>query len=257
MIKKIFLIALFIPILVHSQFKNVKVNTNKNGPNEVTIAINPKNRQNLAGGAYINIFYTSTDKGLTWSEDYIKSDGYGVWGDPCIVFDLDGNAYYFHLSRPSKEQWIDRMVCKKSTDGGKSFSNPGSYTGLNLPKKQDKEWAYVDYTTPNRKNYIYLTWTQFDAYDSKEPLDSSNIMFSFSSDGGLNWSLAKRINQIAGDCLDSDNTVEGAVPCVGVNGEIYCGWSGPAGVVFNRSTDGGKTWLPKDIKVCSQVIGWR
>jgi hypothetical protein len=81
-------------------------------------------------------------------------------------------------------------------------------------------------------------------------------MFSSSSDGGLNWSSAKRINEKAGDCLDDDNTTEGAVPCAGPNGEVYVTWSGPAGIVFDRSADGGSSWLEKDISVTPHVIGW-
>jgi hypothetical protein len=245
-----------INILIFSQFKNVQVNKQKNMPEEVSIAINPANPNNLIAGANINIYYWSTDKGATWNEGYLKSDDYGVWGDPCLVFDLNGNGYYFHLSRPSQQQWIDRMVCHKTTDGGATWSNPGSYTGLNLPKKQDKEWSVVQYVDGPRKNYIYLTWTQFDAYESKTPTDSSNIMFSYSSDAGLNWSKAKRINELAGDCKDSDSTDEGAVPAIAPNGDIYVGWSGPAGIVLDKSTDGGDTWLDKDIYVCPQVKGW-
>jgi len=246
----------FLQIILFSQIKNVKVNINNYQPEEVSIAINPLNPKNLVAGANININFWSTDGGETWKEGYITSKEYGVWGDPCLVFDLNGQAYFFHLSRPSQSQWIDRMVCQKSTDGGATYSAPGTYTGLNLPKKQDKEWACVDYTTSPGRNNIYLTWTQFDAYESRLPQDRSNIMFSFSSDGGLNWSPAKMINEVPGDCMDNDSTVEGAVPAVSPNGDIYVAWSGPIGIVFDRSTDFGKTWLDKDISVCEQVKGW-
>ncbi|HEY3249568.1 MAG TPA: sialidase family protein [Ignavibacteria bacterium] len=257
MINLKFLVALlFIPLVFFGQFKNIKVNTSQSQANEVTIFINPANPNNIIGAANLNFYYWSIDKGLTWTEGKLESETYGVWGDPCLVFDLQGNAYYFHLSRPSKQQWIDRIVCQKSTDGGMSWSSPGTYTGLNLPKKQDKQWACVDYTGGPKKNNIYATWTQFDAYGSADPLDSSNIMFSLSSDEGLNWSTAKRINQFGGDCRDSDNTTEGAVPCVGPNGEIYVSWSGPRGIIFDRSTDGGKTWLDNDISVSPHIIGW-
>ena len=57
---------------------------------------------------------------------------------------------------------------------------------------------------------------------------------SKSTNSGANWSSALRINKKAGNCLDEDNTVEGAVPCVGPNGEIYVLWSGPLGIVFTN-----------------------
>jgi len=61
---------------------------------------------------------------------------------------------------------------------------------------------------------------------------------------------------VSGDCVDSDNTTEGAVPAVGPDGEIYVAWSGPAGIVFDRSLDGGETWLDEDIFIDDQPGGW-
>jgi hypothetical protein len=81
-------------------------------------------------------------------------------------------------------------------------------------------------------------------------------MFSYSTNAGGSWSEAKRINETPGDCRDSSNTVEGAVPCTGPNGEIYVAWAGPAGIVFNRSLDTGLTWMDKEIYVCEQIGGW-
>jgi hypothetical protein len=62
-----------------------------------------------------------------------------------------------------------------------------------------------------------------------------------------------RISDTGGDCLDSDNTVEGAVPAVGPNGEVYIVWAGPLGLVFDKSTDGGLTF-GKD-KVIGEIPG--
>ncbi|MGH2575469.1 MAG: sialidase family protein [Ignavibacteria bacterium] len=250
----VLILILIFNTISYSQFKNVKINTLENQPNEVSIAINPLNPQNLIAGANINNYYYSFDGGITWTNKTISSSGYGVWGDPCVIFDIKGNSYFLHLSRPPNSTWvwIDRIVCQKSEDGGMSWSEPGTYMGLNNPKHQDKEWACFDPLT----NRIYVTWTQFDLYGSRHPLDSSNILFSSSSDFGLSWSDAIRINQIAGTCIDSANTVEGAVPCAGKDGQIYVSWSGPVGIVFDRSYDGGKTWLGNDIPVSDQVGGW-
>ena len=115
--------------------------------------------------------------------------------------------------------------------------------GLNGTKAQDKEWAVVD----SANNNIYVTWTQFDEYGSSDADKFSNIMFSKSTDAGETWSDAMQINEVSGDCIDSDNTTEGAVPAVGPNGEVYVAWSGPEGMVFDRSLDAGETWLEEDI----------
>jgi hypothetical protein len=250
---------LFLTVIITSviaQFTNIKVNKINNLPNEVSIAINPKHPNNIVAGANLYNYYYSFDGGASWGNSELYSSKYGVWGDPVILFDNFGSVYYFHLSRPIDGEWIDRIVCQKSTDGGKTFNDPGSYMGLNPPKKQDKPWACADFTGGERNNYIYVCWTQFDAYNSKKTTDYSNIMFSFSSDGGTSWSNAKRINQFSGDCLDSSNTAEGAVPCVGPNGDIYVSWSLNDKIYFDRSSDGGKTWLDEDIIASDQYGGW-
>lgn len=256
MIKNLILVLLLLPSVVLTQYKNIKVNSISNNPEEVSIAINPRHPNNLVAGANINNYYYSFDGGITWVNKEISDSKNGVWGDPVLIFDNNGAAYFFHLSRPSNSQWIDRIVCQKSTDGGMTYEDPGTYMGLNPPKKQDKPWACVDNTESKWRNNIYVTWTQFDAYDSHRPEDQSNIMFSFSSDAGTSWSNALRINKISGDCVDSSNTTEGAVPCVGPNGEIYVSWSVHDKLYFDKSLDGGATWLDDDIFAGKQHGGW-
>ena len=244
-------IILLISTSVYSQYKNVLI-SDFFMPEEVSIAVNPKNPAQVAAGANITNYYYSTDTGKTWQHGYLKST-YGVGGDPVLISDTAGNFYYFHLADYSKGSRLDRIVCQKSIDGGKTWSK-GTFTGLNGAKVEDKHWPVVDPAT----NYIYVTWTQFDKYrdDNPAPTDSSNIMFSASMDGGETWSPAKRINKFSGDCEDGDNTVEGAVPAVGPKGEIYLCWAGPKGVVFNRSLDKGKIWLEKEIFITDIPGGW-
>ena len=150
---------------------------------------------------------------------------YGVYGDPVVRCDAKGHFYYAHLSNPSggvfrDSSWLDRIVIQKSVDKGKTW-NDGSFTLPRSPKDQDKQWLAMD---PDREN-IYVTWTEFDLYNSKLPEDKSRILFSKSIDEGMSWSFPKRISQFEGDCIDDDMTTEGAVPCVGADGEIYVAWS--------------------------------
>ena len=107
-----------------------------------------------------------------------------------------------------------------------------------------------------KSNALYVSWTQFDKYDSKHKTDSSLILFSKSEDQGKTWSTPTRLSKFAGDCLDDDNTVEGAVPCVGPNGEINVAWAGPKGLVFNQSKDGGLSWLNEERIVSAIPGGW-
>jgi hypothetical protein len=251
--KHLFVLLLFLGSgisVVFAQYPNVIVG-DQSTPEEPAICIDPANTQRLVAGANIQSFYYSDNGGLAWAGGQLNSNAHGVWGDPCIVVDTRGYFYFFHLANPPTGGWIDRIVCQRSTDGGLTW-NDGTAFGLNNNKQQDKEWAVVDRAT----NTIYVTWTQFDQYGSTNSSDSSNILFVRSTDQGLTWSVPVRINKRAGDCLDSDNTVEGAVPAVGPAGQIYVSWAGPLGIMFDRSSDRGDTWLENDIFVSDFPGGW-
>lgn len=244
-----FLFALFANEII-AQHQNIIISSS-NSPEEPTIYINPKNTDQIIAGSNINNLFNSYDGGYTWSVSTLTSIANGVWGDPVTIIDTAQNYYFFHLSWPATGSWIDRIVCQKSTDFGQTW-NDGSYMGLNGTKAQDKEWAVVD----RSNNNIYVTWTQFDDYGSSNPEHLSIIRFSKSTDEGETWSPAIKINEVDGDCIDGDNTVEGAVPAVGPNGEIYVSWAGPVGLVFDRSLDQGDTWLNEDIFVDPFPGGW-
>jgi len=251
--KTILLSILFLnSLLIFSQHTNIRIDgSGVNSPNEPSIVINPANTMQLIAGSNLNYFYVSNDGGITWTGNTLQSNQHGVWGDPCVIADSEGTFYYLHLANPPSGNWIDRIVCQKTTDLGTSW-NDGTAIGLNGTKAQDKEWAVVDQS----RKIIYTTWTQFDDYASSSSQDSSIIRFSKSIDGGLSWTSPIRINKIAGDCEDDDNTVEGAVPTVGPNGEIYVSWASPQGIVFDKSLDFGDTWLDDDIFISTQPGGW-
>lgn len=240
-----------------TKYTNVMVGDGpaRSGPEEPCMAINLQDPDNLVVGANIRNVYYSKDGGKSWKHNTMKSK-YGVFGDPCVIAAPDGSFHFFHLSDPTGKNWasdevLDRIVAQRSTDGGKKWSR-GTYMGFNGIKDQDKEWAVID----PRNGHIYVTWTQFDLYNSKQEKDSTHILFSRSEDDGKSWSKAERINQHGGNCLDDDRTVEGAVPAVGPDGEVYVAWSFDEKIWFDRSLDGGKTWLPKDRVAADQPGGW-
>ncbi|HQX43021.1 MAG: T9SS type A sorting domain-containing protein [Saprospiraceae bacterium] len=246
----IIIVELFFFNWLGAQHTNVFIG-NKNAPNEPSICINPQNTNQMVAAANIDNVYYSKDAGANWTQVSLSCP-WGIWGDPVLAVDTAGAFYFIHLSNPpAPGNWIDRIISQKSLDGGKTWSQ-GSFTGLNGNKAQDKHWISVDKNT----NALYLSWTQFDKYGSNKSTDSSNILFSKSIDGGESWTLAKRINKLGGDCVDSDNTAEGAVPCIGPEGQIYIAWSNQNKIWFDRSSDKGETWLNEDIFITEQPGGW-
>ncbi len=252
------------------QYKIVTIASDKAngvGPCQPSIFINPHS-PNIMVSSFVsektmqtsqtktrqNKIYLSRDFGQTWSTRNIKSK-YGDFGDPCIIADNQGSFYYFHLSDPKKLGWdgqmvMDRIVCQRSNNG--KMWNGGSFIGLNPPKKQEKAWATFDETSGR----IYVAWTQYDNYASSNPQDSANIMLSFSEDRGLTWSPTIRINEYGGNCLGETGTPIGATPTAGPDQEVYVTWAYNQKIYFDRSSDGGVTWLKKDVVVADQPGGW-
>lgn len=247
-----FLLFLFASQTATAQFENILI---KESPKEPSICINPKNTNELVAGANGDNFFYSHDGGLTWESGHLTSS-WGVWGDPCLVADTSGNFYYSHLSNTGGSGWLDRIVIQKSTDGGQTW-NDGSFTGLNEDKDQDKPWMAYD-ASPNSpfKGNLYVTWTEFDEYGSGEAQNRSRILCSMSNDGAETWNQPVEVSQYTGDCIDSDNTAEGAVPAIGPNGEVFTAWSLNDTIWFDRSLDGGLTWLAQDKIVAAQPGGW-
>lgn len=216
---------------------------------EPSIYVNPKNTNEVIAGSVMNDYYYSTDGGKTWKSKSIRSK-WGVNGDPVMLIDTLERYFYFHLSNINGMPLVGGMVAQYSTSIKGKFKKEG-HTIAN-GKFHDKQWVAL-----NRKtNHIYMTWTQFDAYDSEDPNDFSNILFSKTEDGGLTWSDPVDISTIPGDCRDNDLTAEGAVPTIGPNGEIYVAWSRNDSIWFNVSLDDGKTWLEKEKYIVDQPGGW-
>ena len=84
--KGILLLLLFQTLIAgqaHAQHPNVLV-SNRNQPEEPSIAIHSKNPAFIAAGANIRSAYYSSDTGHTWQVLQLTSSS-GVWGDPALV----------------------------------------------------------------------------------------------------------------------------------------------------------------------------
>jgi hypothetical protein len=235
----------------YAQHKLIIVNKKNNKPEEVSIAINPINAMEIAAVSNINNYYFSTNGGKSWTEKTMRSIN-GIWGDPMVHFDLNGNLYYAHLGKnPEKyfPTWIDKMVVQR-IDIKYDSCFADAAIGFNANKIQDKEWLNT-----NHNGNVFLTWTEFDKYESRNPGDHSRIRFSMSDDKGLNWIKPIIISDVEGDCMDGDSTMEGATSCTDSRGNIYVCWSGINKIWFDKSTDGGKTF-GRDKIIATHVEGW-
>jgi len=240
-------------------------------PAEVTIAINPKNPDNMIAASFQtgrppkpragSYHYVTFDGGKTWKTVSTPDPKNLVQGDDVLAFSSDGVAYHAHLSfdgirlaRPVRAE--NGMIVNVSKDGGNTWTEgtPAINHINTVIPFEDKPGLVVDNASASRfKGNVYLAWTRFDVYGSSNPEHHSQIYFTRSIDQGQTFSMPFRISDTGGDCLDSDNTVEGAVPAVGPNGEVYVVWAGPLGLVFDKSTDGGLTF-GKD-KVIGEIPG--
>src|SRR5215212_3460860 len=242
-------------------------------PGEVSIAINPKNPDNMIAASFQvgrppkpragSYHYVTFDGGKTWKTVQTPNPTNLVQGDDVVTFGSDGVAYHVHLSfdgirlaRPVRAE--NGMIVNVSKDGGNTWTD--GISAINhvntVTPFEDKPGLIVDNATASRwKGNVYLAWTRFDVYGSSNPEHRSQIYFTRSTDQGQTFSMPFRISDTGGDCLDSDNTVEGAVPAVGPNGEVYIVWAGPLGLVFDKSTDGGLSF-GKDTVIGNIPGGW-
>lgn len=244
-----------------------------NNPAEVSIAINPKNPDNMIAaslqiqrppksraGSYQ---YVSFDGGKTWKTVPTPNLTNLVQGDDIVVFSSDGVAYHVHLSfdgirqaRPVRAE--NGMIVNVSKDGGNTWTDgTAAINHVNtVTPFEDKPGMVVDNAPGSRsKGNVYIAWTRFDVYGSTNPEHRSQIYFTRSTDQGQTYSMPFRVSDTGGDCIDSDNTVEGAVPAVGPNGEVYLVWAGPLGLVMDKSLDGGLTF-GKDKVISNMPGGW-
>ncbi len=242
-------------------------------PAEVSVAINPQNPDNVVGASfavgrpprapYGSYNYSSMDGGKTWKTIPVPDPKNLYQGDDVVYFGSDGTAYHTHLSfdgirtaRPKRAE--TGMLVETSSDGGLTWTD--SVAAINHVNSvipfEDKPGIVVDNAPQSKyKGNVYLAWTRFDVYGSNDPNCHSHIYFTRSTDHGKSFEMPVNISDSAGDCKDSDNTVEGAVPAVAPNGDVYIVWAGPPGLIFKKSTDGGITFSKEQV-ISDMPGGW-
>jgi hypothetical protein len=240
-------------------------------PAEVSVAIDPLNLDHVVavsvqnrrrGEAIGNAIYTTEDGGRSWQTILTANPENRRQGDDAVTFGPDGVAHHSYISftgirtdRPLRA--ANGIFISSCRDGATWEAAVPVVDHINSVQPfEDKPYLIVDGSvkSPYRGN-LYVSWTRFDVYGSKDPAHKSHIYFSRSLDCGRSFGPVQRISDTPGDCRDSSNTVEGAMPAVGPKGEVYVAWAGPKGLVFKKSIDGGWSFTPEQV-VAEISGGW-
>lgn len=209
-------------------------------------------------------FAISTDGGNSFvRSDVLSPDPptYNYGFDPSCGFDGNGYGYYVHIAYLNDNPGFDTLlgpvyISRTTNDGGTWLRKRISPEII----QQDKPYMAIDNTGGPNNGRIYAAWSDFKA-------NRRAIMFAHSTDSWDHWSTAYTIDEITeGPIPDikyialspmnhyqapqgSDQPfVQGAVPVVASNGDVYVVWLygdypdmiGTIGSIkIRRSTDGG------------------
>lgn len=263
------------------------------GPdNEVAIAVDPEDPDHLLAGSndyfyrFNNStgarqaivptgFFTSFDGGETWLDGQIPMRSGNGAGDPSPAFDAHHDvALMAQLENVGGQggPYVSQgdVSVSRSTDGGVTWSEPitvfqGTGAGIGPANRAlfyDKEWLTVD-NNPDSGFFgrAYITTSRF-VNGIHGSYAESAIFFSYSDDGGLNWTAPKEISgshpsctfQSSGGGTDCDED-QFSIPEVATDGTLYvhflngqneAAWE-PGDLLDDqimvvKSTDGGVTF---------------
>lgn len=228
---------------------NINVSKRAENQAEATIAINPTDPLNLIAGSNSlesflgqDLIWYSFDGGLTWTEVFIPNPiGSTAGGDPSVVFDRQGRAYYSHL--------IDcgffgcDVASAVSFDGGQTWT-PAAVTNDTL---NDKNFFSVGPDVNDlSSDRIYIGYQKL------------GVQYVQSTIDGINWSGAVQVS----DANNNGINIQFAVDDAGI---VYAAWqgirpspaSGISDLFFDSSSDGGVTWGTDTIAYTSNVAPFR
>jgi hypothetical protein len=226
--------------------------------NESSIAVNPRNPNNLIGSAVdyrgnsSTWAYYSFDGGRTWENVTLgrARPGWASANDPSVAFDRNGKGYlcYGGFNRTSNAQFGENGIfVSTTTDGGRTWNQQHVaviiHTGQQTADSafEDKYYIHVDTSSSSPYvDHIYIPWKRVINADS-----STQIVIAKSTDGGATWlppvNVSDRFPQTS-----EDTTFGQSFPLArtGPDGTVHVVWNSGTerAVRYAKSTDGGATF---------------
>ncbi len=261
------LAMLFMNANVFAQYPNTQVTNNPNDQSETAIAVSPVNSMNVIGAwndyryppyVYKPAFGISTDGGSTWREDTLSADsvltGYVYGTNPSVAYDRYGNVFYCYVAMDGSDDG-SAIVVAKSSNLGINWTYKKVST---LIVGQDKPWITIDNSGGTYDGRIYVSWTEITSGDQ---VTTYKILTSYSSDHGGTFSTPSQFEAVTTSSsepimrlipstdrstLYPGRILQGSMPAVGPDGEVYIVWLYAYSEVSNyrlsKSTDGGTSW---------------
>ncbi|MGH7429205.1 MAG: sialidase family protein [Candidatus Methylomirabilaceae bacterium] len=188
----------------------------------------------------------SSDSGTTWRQGVLRRQFLEQSNYPTAVTGRDGAVYLLWMEGPAQRP-IPRFI--RTTDAGATWAPdpvtlPGVEGAAAQPRKRDPSIfrdAHWPVLALGPRGTLYAIW--------QEALGpGTDILFNRSKDGGSTWlELSPRLNT-----PPSAPTHTARIPVAAVTeeGHLYVVWEdfrhGTTDLYFNRSLDGGVTWLAQD-----------
>lgn len=229
--------------------------------NEPSIAVNPKNPQQLVVAWQVNASVAySNDGGQTWATvEGTAPKEYRISGDVSVTYDAEGHALlcYIAFDRLGTSQyWAhgatrNGIFVRRSLDGGTNWEATAapvmvhdSVPGIPF---EDKPYVVADTVSSHRGN-LYIGWTQF-------TLTASDLLFSRSTDDGQTWSKPIKLNSVSGLPRDDNGALEGFDAAVGPDGSVYAIWDSREGIMMATSQNAGQNFS-KDRRIINAGPGY-
>lgn len=221
---------------------------------EPSIAVNPANPANMIavwqqdrwsnGGSRGPGTAYSFDSGGTWTRASAPmsrcaggtgANAFERASDPWVTFAPDGTAYQAALGFNTVQDGDNAIIVSRSTDGGRTWSQPAQVRRDSIEPGNDKESITADRTDAR---YAYVVWDRL-------ANNNGPAWFARTTDGGATWEAARIVYDPGAGRQTLNNVV-----VVQPDGALVLFFSdlpatnggGPALLRVKRSTDKGTTW---------------